>query len=805
MGTVGRNVLEIGGQMEKIKYQYRNAPIPGGGYVTGFVFDPFEEGMLYLRTDIGGSYRFEPKEQRWISLCDGVTAEDKAETYPIAIAVDPQKQGRFYMASGNWREEHGWLSVSEDRGKMFRRYAMPMRIHGNLPGRGTGFRLIVDRNDSETLYFASQTSGLWKTADAGRNWELMVGMPEKYLTFVAQSMDGAFLFVGSAGVTTKKSDTEGGPALYVSTDGGQSFRALWQPEYAGPVDTDLTGRKPALLRGPVAQRYAMDEKYLYVTFACRCEAFFMPELGYSCDAGKVTDGHVVRYDLKTFEAKDVTPDWEKRAVPDYPGASGPCLHLGFSGIDTCEKLPGLVVCSTIRKSKGDSIYRSLDHGETWTEILHDLDVGEVAIRTSYMKPEYNSKHSMVHWMTDLKVDPADPQQAWFNTGSGVFRTENLLADKVVFTDFSDGVEETVHINVYAPPKGEVLLLDILGDLGGFAFRDLQKPCENSFADAQGNRYVTCLNADYSDIDPDLVAVTPRGNWTGMTKGGLILSRDNCKTFERLPMPFGLGEELDEALHQIERPNVNSGWVAMSPDGQNLVWSVAKWNRLPVTRVVSSNDQGKTFSIVHIYDLDGKERTEGGFKAFSDRMRSDLFYGFGESSQMFLSTDKGKSFWQIPVQALDEEIDFSIVDCADPTEVRGESGRSGVFYFAAGEKGLWRAEFVLPQDAEGHGTCLCRRLGNPGDRFYHLGLGLSRPMGDYFSEEKALYVSANLGGAYGFYRTLDQGKTFQKLNEEDQCFGDINSIDGDKRVFGRFFVGTGSRGVLYGEPVEKNRV
>lgn len=30
------------------------------------------------------------------------------------------------------------------------------------------------------------------------------------------------------------------------------------------------------------------------------------------------------------------------------------------------------------------------------------------------------------------------------------------------------------------------------------------------------------------------------------------------------------------------------------------------------------------------------------------------------------------------------------------------------------------------------------------------------------------------------------------------FGDINSIDGDKRVFGRFFIATGSRGVIYGE-------
>lgn len=778
-------------KMEELRYQYYNAPIPGGGYATGFVFQPKVDGMIYLRTDIGGSYRFDKESRRWKSLCDHVTMEDKAETYPIAIAVDERNPERLYIASGIWNEPEGKFSVSEDYGESFTHYRMPMPIHGNLPGRGTGCHLIVDKKDENVLYFASQTSGLWRTKNRGKHWEKVGSMPEEYLTFVGQSGDGETLFVGAAGVTMKRGDEVSGPALYASRDGGESFETLWQPEYAGP-------ETPAkLLRGPVAQRYAIDERYLYVTFASRCEAVFRPELGYSCDAGKVTDGHVVRYDLQTFAPKDVTPDWDKREIPDYPGATKPCLHLGFSGIDVCGKMPGLLVCSTIRKSKGDSIYRSLDYGETWQEILHDLDVGEVVLRTSYMKPEYNSKHSMVHWMTDFKIDPNDPQQAWFNTGSGVFRTRNLLDEKVVFTDWSDGVEETVHINVYAPPKGEVLLLDILGDLGGFAFRELDKPCENSFADAEGNRYVTCLNADYSDLDPNLVAVTPRGNWTGMTKGGLILSKDNCRSFQRLPMPYGLDNQLDEALHRIELPNVNSGWVAMSPDGKNLVWSVAKWNRLPISLVVASGDGGQSFGLVKVYDLEGKQKTEGGFKAFSDRMRSDLFYGFGEKSQIYLSTDGGGTFRQITVEGLDQEIDFSIVDCADPTEVRGEGGRSGIFYFTAKEKGLWKLEVSGGEGPKARAV----RLGNPTDKFYHLGLGLLRPGGDYFAEEKALYLSANIDGQYGFYRTLDQARTFQKLNNARQCFGDVNSIDGDKRTFGRFFIGTGSRGVLYGEPTE----
>ena len=60
------------------------------------------------------------------------------------------------------------------------------------------------------------------------------------------------------------------------------------------------------------------------------------------------------------------------------------------------------------------------------------------------------------------------------------------------------------------------------------------------------------------------------------------------------MPFGLSEELDEALHLIEQPNVNSGWAALSPDCNNIVWSIADGILLPVSRMIVSGDGGKSF-------------------------------------------------------------------------------------------------------------------------------------------------------------------------------------------------------------------
>lgn len=774
--------------MEHEKYRYRNLPIPGGGYVTGFLFHKKARDVFYLRTDIGGIYRFDRDSERWKSLIDHVTMEDISETFPIALALDDEHPERVYAACGINKEGAGKIAVSDDYGEHFVCYDFPILIHGNLNGRGTADRLIVDKKDSDRLYYASQQEGLWVSGDRGAHWKKCEGCPEEYLTFAGMSDDGGALLIGSAGVTSRRSGRLRGHSLYVSYDGGAVFEKLWQP-----ADGEIDGVKMA---GLVAQRYAMDDKYLYVTFAVMGRNAYVLENGYSCDGGSVIGGRVVRYPIRKdggirFGAgEDITPGLSGMTE----GSGNVILEYGFGGIDAAAGMPGLVACSTISKEDGDSVYRSFDYGQTWEEILYDLEVGRLDFRASYMKPCYNGGHSIIHWLSDLKIDPFDAKEAWFNTGTGVFRTTDLTKDTVVFSDWCDGLEETVHLNVYSPPAGEVQLIDILGDLGGFAFRDLDTPCDNSFDDAEGNRYITCINADYSDRNPNCVVVTPRGNWKGKTKGGLILSKDQCRTFERLPMPFGLTPKLDAALHAIEQPNVNSGWAALSPDESTIVWSVAEGIRLPVDMVVVSKDGGRSFQQVRVMDLKGDPVTDGGMKVFSDRMDSSLFYGFGEHAELYVSVDGGLTYIQRELPKDFPNVNLALIDCASKVEVRGECGRQGVFYMALKEGGLWKLHYDKGSD-----SVHALKLSAPGDIFYRMGLGVGRPGGDYAAENKAVYTAAVIDGVYGFYRSVDDGKTYVRLNTDSQMYGEINSMDGDSRVYGRFYLGTGSRGVLYGEP------
>ena len=75
-----------------ITYEYKNAPIPGGGYVTGLLYHPKQPGILYARTDIGGVYRYEYEKKCWKSLIDSVSMEDISETFPIACALDEKNR-----------------------------------------------------------------------------------------------------------------------------------------------------------------------------------------------------------------------------------------------------------------------------------------------------------------------------------------------------------------------------------------------------------------------------------------------------------------------------------------------------------------------------------------------------------------------------------------------------------------------------------------------------------------------------------------------------------------------------------------
>lgn len=66
-----------------------NLQIHGGGFVTGVVFHPAEQDVIYSRTDVGGVFRWGEAANGWIPLNDDLGMDDSQLTGVISLAVGP--------------------------------------------------------------------------------------------------------------------------------------------------------------------------------------------------------------------------------------------------------------------------------------------------------------------------------------------------------------------------------------------------------------------------------------------------------------------------------------------------------------------------------------------------------------------------------------------------------------------------------------------------------------------------------------------------------------------------------------------
>lgn len=782
-------------KMKYVPYKYSNCPIPGGGFVTGILYHPEFENILYIRTDIGGVYRYNFETKTWKSLMDHVTTMGKWETYPLSLALDPHNPSWLYIIAG--QADNNYLCRSKDYGQSFEYFELPCRVHGNAPGRGTGERLVVDPNNSQIIYLGSQENGLFVSEDYGESWSSLEVkakdmQPESDIAFIfvdpnsQKEGKSQTLVISTSGKENSPANNRRGPSLYISKDAGQSFEVM-----PGQIPLEDYGNYP----GFVGQRAYQSGEYLFVTMAANAYSWAGWH-GYACDQGGDQIGLILRYKLnengEITEVKNVTPKTSKDQTD--------IADSGFGGICAAKDKENIIITSSQNSVRGSVIYYSNDYGENWKIILKGLEIGQMDFTGApYMQPQYNGNANLIHWLSDLKINPFNSNQAVFNTGTGVFMTENLLAaekaEDVVWEVRSKGIEETVHLNVYSPSAGDVKLIDIVGDLGGFAFTDLDKPCENSFADDEGNRYITCMNADFSDAKPELILATARGNWTGETKGGLILTEDQCKSWTLLDYPLGISTKIDQLIARIKEPNNNSGWVAVSVDTKTIVWSIADFNYLPMDAVVYSDDYGQSWQKVKFFDLNGqaiKHPEKHTFKVFSDWKNPNYFYGFGDNSSFYLSDDKGRSFYKVKKAANFPNLELGGIDDLLIAEIRLEREKSGIIWIATGAAGLWK----LSADFE-HKQLEFERVSQLEDQIFRVGLGKAHPD----SAHKTLYVNGLIDGVYGFYRSFDEGKSWQRINSDEQMYGDIRSIAGDPREFGRFYLATGSRGVLTGQEDE----
>ncbi len=419
--------------------------------------------------------------------------------------------------------------------------------------------------------------------------------------------------------------------------------------------------------------------------------------------------------------------------------------FGYAGLALDSRQPGVVMVSTLdRWTKGDEIFRSTDGGVTWQPML--------AGSTWDHSPAPYTRELKPHWIGSVALDPFNADRVFFITGYGVWATANATASDrgatTAWTFADDGLEETVALGLISPPAGAPLV-SALGDLGGFRHDDLSV---SPPAGMHHPFHSSTPGIDFAALAPRLMVRT----YGGPARGAI--SHDGGTTWQDFPAaPFSA------------RTN-GPGKIAISADGRRIVW-------LPKgSGPFYSTDYGATWRSSRTTLVSSAEyRTIG---PVADSVNPDKFYIYdSRSGEIYLSTDGGEKFavgGKLPAEG------GSLV--AEP----GREGRvwlpapTGLFLSTDSGRTFKPLHFVTAA--------------------FQLGFGRAMPG----HATPAIYLAGRIDATTGLFRSADGGAIWTCINDSRHQFGWLNVITGDPKVSGRVYLGTGGRGIIYGEPDDSPR-
>jgi len=732
-------------------YTWKNAEIAGGGFVPAVVFNRGAKDVVYARTDIGGAYRWEPSTKRWTPLLDSVGWDNWGWSGVLSMAADPVDTQRVYAAVGNytngWDPNNGAVMRSADRGKTWQATRLPFKVGGNMPGRGMGERLAVDPHKNSVLYLgASGGNGLWRSTDSGVTWAKVSSFtnPGSYADDPSDS-------------SGYQSDQQG--VVWVTFDGrngtaGQATSTI----YAGVADkqnpvyksTDAGATWAPVAGAPtgfIAHKGVLDEGTgnLFIST--------------SDAAGPYGGAHGDVWRLAT-----ATGVWTQ--VSPVPSSDASNNYFGYSGLSVDRQKPGTLMVTAYSSWWPDTqIFRSTDSGATWTKAWdyssypnrtnrYQLDVSAspwLSFGANATLPETSPK---LGWMTEgLEIDPFNSNRMMYGTGATLFGTDNLTAwdtgGTVNIGVRAQGIEETAALDLISPPTGAPLL-SALGDIGGFRHTDLTKVPSLMFT---GPNYGSTTSIDYAETSPATMVragnidrtANPNVNRAAFSTDG------GANWFQANAEPGGV---------------TGGGTIAAAADGSRFVWSPE--GGTPSYSVGFGNQWSTAAGLPQ------------GAVVESDRVNALTFYGYS-AGNFYVSKDGGVTFTASAATGLP----------ASSVRFKAVPGRQGDIWLAggtAGNYGLWRSTNT--------GATFTKISGV--DEADTIGFGKAATGASY----QTLYSSAKIGGVRGIFRSTDVGQSWVRINDDQHQWAWTGAtITGDPRVYGRVYVGTNGRGVIYGDTTE----
>lgn len=723
-------------------YNWQNVRIDGGGFVPGIVFNQKEQDLIYARTDIGGAYRWNAATSSWVPLLDWVGWDNWGWNGVLSLATDPVDTNRVYVAAGmytnSWDPNNGAILRSTDKGATWKSTPLPFKVGGNMPGRGQGERLVIDPNKNNIIYFGAEGgNGLWRSTDYGVTWAKVSSFTNGG-TYAQDPTDTYGYLSQLQGVTWVTFDPSSGSA-------GSASQTIYVgvADKANPVyrSTDGGATWAPLAGTPtnyLAHKGVYDavNKFLYISTS---------DTGGPYDGAK---GEVWKLNTQTGVWTNISP----------VALTSSDLYFGYSGLTIDRKNPQTIMVASQVAWWPDAIFfRSTNGGATWTRIWdwngypsrsfrYTQDITENPWLnfgvTSPVAPETSPK---LGWMNEsLEIDPFNSNRLMYGTGATLYATDNLTnwdaGTQILIKPRAKGIEETAVLDLVSPPTGAPLY-SALGDIAGFRHDDLMKvPAYNYTSPI----HTSTTSIDYAELNPSIMVRV--GN-TGST-GGVGITTSSGNSWWAGQAPSGV---------------TGGGNVALAADGGSIVWSPGG------IAVQMSTTFGSTWV--------ASTGVPTGATVESDRVNPAKFYAVSGSS-FYVSTNKGASFTATAGAGMP----------AATRKFKAVYGREGDIWLASDTDtagGLYHST-----DSGASFTKIATV-----DKADNVSFGKAAPNQAY----PAIYMVGQVDGVRGVFRSNDAAVSWVRINDDQHQYGNFgDALSGDPRVYGRVYIGTNGRGIIWGD-------
>jgi hypothetical protein len=340
----------------------------------------------------------------------------------------------------------------------------------------------------------------------------------------------------------------------------------------------------------------------------------------------------------------------------------------------------------------------------------------------------------------VEIDPFDSARMLYGTGATLYGTTQLTNwdsnTTFAIKPMAKGIEETAVLDLASPPSGAPLV-SALGDVGGFYHASLDAVPPN-FHDTPSLGSNTSL--DFAELAPTVFARV--GNADAAPHIGI--SSDGGKTWYAGQEPSGV---------------TGGGTIAVGADANAMVWSPAG------TTPSYSTTRGSSWT--------ASAGLPAGVTVESDRVNPKTFYAYGASG-FYTSKDGGAHF----------TLSSASVPATGRAHFHASPGHEGDVWFA-GSTGLLHST--------DSGATFTKVSGV--DSGVNVALGKAAPGSAY----PAIFIVGTIGGVTGVFRSDNAGAAWVRINDDAHQYGNAgDALAGDPRVYGRVYLGTNGRGILYAD-------